>query len=164
MWTTTPERFEAEFEERVKRAMERAIIESANSLAGESTNILSYKQFLSTGFSGGSSYYEDGAIAVWMNEIRDSIHVNAISPTEYEIVMDGGHAKFIEEGTTPHWPPIAAIGAWAVEHNWDPYALQKYISEHGTHAHPFVMEGIERNLESIKQLFVSALVKELSEP
>ncbi len=42
------------------------------------------------------------------------------------------YAIFVERGTRPHWPPIAAIAGWARRHGIAPFLVARAIAEHGT--------------------------------
>ena len=45
---------------------------------------------------------------------------------------------WLEEGTRPHMPPVAAITPWAKDHDIDPWALAMIIKKEGTKAQPFI--------------------------
>ncbi len=56
------------------------------------------------------------------------------------------YAKFVEEGTAPHFPPIEPLKKWARRVLGDEgaaYAVQKKIGEKGTEPKKFVHEGAQ---------------------
>lgn len=58
------------------------------------------------------------------------------------------YAPFVEEGTSPHYPPISALMRWAKQRGINPYALQKAIGKHGTKKHPFFWKPVEAVLSA----------------
>ena len=42
------------------------------------------------------------------------------------------YALYVERGTRPHWPPIAAITGWAERHGIPPFLVARAIAKHGT--------------------------------
>lgn len=67
------------------------------------------------------------------------------------------YARFVEEGTKPHWAPIAALRRWATQRGLNPYAVQASIARKGTKAHPFFVPALKKNLHYIKSQFHKAL-------
>lgn len=39
---------------------------------------------------------------------------------------------WVDQGTKPHWPPVAALKGWAKRHGMNPYAVAAGIAKHGT--------------------------------
>jgi len=63
---------------------------------------------------------------------------------------------YVERGTRPHWPPIAALIGWARRHGVSPYAVQRGIARRGTRARPFLLPAFTRNADRIVRLFARA--------
>lgn len=86
--------------------------------------------------------------------------------------MDGGgwrwgysaeHARFVEEGTTPHPPPIDPLKKWARRVLGDEsaaWAVQQKIAEEGTDAQPFVQPGVEAQKAHLKAKGISARISD----
>lgn len=56
------------------------------------------------------------------------------------------YAKYVEEGTRPHWPPIDPLKRWArrvLGEESAAWAVQKKIAAEGTPAQPYVEPGIQ---------------------
>lgn len=56
------------------------------------------------------------------------------------------HARYVEEGTRPHWPPIQPLLKWARRVLGDEeaaYQVQWKIAQEGTPAQPYVERGID---------------------
>jgi len=66
------------------------------------------------------------------------------------------YGLYVERGTRPHWPPIAALQGWARRHGVNPYALQRAIGRRGTRPRPFLVPAYLRNAERIIRLFAQA--------
>ena len=56
------------------------------------------------------------------------------------------YGPYIEYGTHPHFPPIAALRRWAKAHGINPYALARSISIRGTKAHYMFQRSVQSNL------------------
>lgn len=39
---------------------------------------------------------------------------------------------WVDQGTKPHWPPVAALQGWAKRHGMNPFLVARAISRHGT--------------------------------
>ena len=66
------------------------------------------------------------------------------------------YGLFVEAGTRPHFPPVAALSGWARRHGVNPYALQRAIGRRGTRARPFLLLALQKNLPRIVRLFAAA--------
>ena len=53
-----------------------------------------------------------GNMPVAFRELVDSLHVEKIGGGGARIVADAPHAEPVENGSRPHWPPLAPILAW----------------------------------------------------
>jgi HK97 gp10 family phage protein len=69
------------------------------------------------------------------------------------------YGAFVEFGTRPHWPPIAAISPWAYRHGIPPFIVARAIARHGTKPRPFVQPAWDRNRGRVTALFESIGVK-----
>ena len=67
-----------------------------------------------------------------------------------------GYGLYVERGSRPHWPPIAALRGWARRHNISPYAVQRSIARKGTRARPFLLPAFTKNAPAIVRLFARA--------
>lgn len=66
------------------------------------------------------------------------------------------YGLYVERGTRPHWPPLAALVGWARRHGVSPYAVQRGIARRGTRARPFLLPAFTRNADRIVRLFARA--------
>lgn len=62
------------------------------------------------------------------------------------------YAPFVELGTKPHYPPLAALEKWANRHGISAYLVQRGIGQHGTKARPFLKPAFEANIQRIFNL------------
>ena len=69
------------------------------------------------------------------------------------------YGLYVERGSRPHWPPVAALAGWARRHGVSPYAVQRSIARRGTRARPFLVPAFLRNAERILRLFAQAGVR-----
>jgi hypothetical protein len=67
-----------------------------------------------------------------------------------------GYGLYVERGSRPHWPPIAALVGWARRHGVSPYAVQRSIARKGTRARPFLLPAFTRNAAAIVARFARA--------
>lgn len=73
-----------------------------------------------------------------------------------EVVAGAKHSIFIEEGTRPHWAPIAPLQAWAGRKLGDSglgYAVQAKIAMKGTKAQPFMQPAVDKNMSKVEKIF-----------
>lgn len=64
------------------------------------------------------------------------------------------YARFVEEGTAPHWPPIEPLKYWAQKVFGDEdaaYAVQATIAKHGTQPHPYVEPGFQAMVDELNK-------------
>ena len=72
------------------------------------------------------------------------------------------HAPFMEEGTEPHWPPLAALEVWARRHGTTAWVVCRAIGTRGNKAIKYLERGLTNNTAKIYLLLgraVSALVR-----
>lgn len=67
------------------------------------------------------------------------------------------YAKFIHDGTKPHWPPLEAITGWANRHGIPPFLVARSIANKGTKGRPFFTEAIEESEREVNGYFKFAL-------
>ena len=66
------------------------------------------------------------------------------------------YGLYVERGSRPHFPPVAALAGWARRHGVSPYAVQRAISRRGTRARPFLAPAFTKNAARIVRLFAQA--------
>ncbi len=66
------------------------------------------------------------------------------------------YGLYVERGSRPHWPPVAALVGWARRHGVSPYAVQRGIGRRGTRARPFLVPALTKNVDRIVRLFAQA--------
>jgi len=63
------------------------------------------------------------------------------------------YARYVEEGTAPHWPPVAALEKWGNRHGIPAFLVARAIAKNGTKAHrmfgrvlesPFIAGVVQR--------------------
>lgn len=79
------------------------------------------------------------------------------SPIQARVFPDVDYAKYVVSGTSPHYPPVQALEAWARRKGLNPYVVQKTIAKYGTKANPFVKRTIEGVKDIVNDLFRIAL-------
>lgn len=62
-------------------------------------------------------------------------------------------ALYMEKGTRPHWPPLAALEAWARRHGTTAFLVARAISRRGTKARLFLQKALDSNQSRIVRLF-----------
>jgi HK97 gp10 family phage protein len=66
------------------------------------------------------------------------------------------YGLYVERGTRPHWPPLAALVPWARRHGIPARAVQVAIARRGTRARPFLQPAFDKNKDTIVALFAAA--------
>ena len=67
------------------------------------------------------------------------------------------HSRWVNFGTKPHHPPVAALVPYARLRGIDPWALAKTIAKRGTKAQPFFDRGSEETQAKLREELPSAL-------
>src|SRR3990167_10764904 len=81
--------------------------------------------------------------------LRASI-TTKVKPLEAEIGSPVVYAPWVEFGTRPHFPPVAALETWARRHGFSSaYVLARAISKRGTRPHPFLIPAAEESMGDI---------------
>ena len=55
------------------------------------------------------------------------------------------YAAYMELGTKPHWPPIAALETWARRHGIPAFLVARSIATSGTKARKFLQNAFKKN-------------------
>jgi len=67
------------------------------------------------------------------------------------------YAPYMELGTRPHWPPIAALEVWARRHGMSAFLVARAISRKGTKPRKFLENAFKNSEASINRRFERAL-------
>lgn len=67
------------------------------------------------------------------------------------------YAPYVELGTRPHWPPIAALEVWARRHHTSAFIVARAISRRGTPAKQYLQKAFESNKDKIEARFNRAV-------
>lgn len=76
------------------------------------------------------------------------------------------YAPFVELGTRPHWPPLAALEVWARRHHTSAFVVARSIALHGTPAKEFLKKAFDDNKEKVERRIgqaVEAIVKQANQ-
>ena len=100
-------------------------------------------------------------VPVDTGRLRQSI-ASEIQTTKARIGSNLTYAPFVEFGTRPHFPPLAAMQPWAVRHGFPTgrqgaFLVARAISIHGTKPRPYLFPALEENKSEIE-----GLLKELA--
>lgn len=60
------------------------------------------------------------------------------------------YAPFMELGTRPHWPPIAALEVWARRHGTSAFVVARSIAVKGLKARKFLQNALIKNAAAIR--------------
>jgi HK97 gp10 family phage protein len=77
-----------------------------------------------------------------------------------EVVAGSKYASFVEYGTRPHFPPVAALEPWAALKLGSAglaYAVARKIAIRGTKAQPFMRPAVDESLSKIRSIFKDLL-------
>lgn len=83
------------------------------------------------------------------------------------IFASAKYAPFVEYGTRPHTPPLAAIQRWASRKGLPAGAIWMAIRQKGTKPHPFMEPALEAKRGSVLQRMqqaIDAAVKRMTAP
>ena len=102
-----------------------------------------------------------GYTPVYLGDLRDS----------YEFEMSGGagpvsdfvfigsplkYAPYVEFGTRPHWPPRAALLAWAASKGIEVFLVQRAIATRGTFGIHMLAKAVNDHIGEINYIVGSA--------
>lgn len=59
------------------------------------------------------------------------------------------YSAYVELGTRPHWPPLAALETWARRHGTTAYLVARAIARRGTYGKHYLQRAFEANLDEI---------------
>lgn len=62
------------------------------------------------------------------------------------------YAAYLELGTRPHWPPLAALETWARRHGTTAYYVARAIARRGTIGKHYLQRAFDANRERIVDL------------
>ncbi len=67
------------------------------------------------------------------------------------------YARFVEEGSRPHWPPLSALQPWARRHGFPAgragaFLVARAISRRGTKPHKMFEKGLANSLGRVRKL------------
>lgn len=74
-----------------------------------------------------------------------------------DVYTDVSYAAYVEYGTRPHMPPVAALEDWAARHGGSAWALAMHIKKYGTKEHPYMRPA----WEAVKPRYYKDLVEAL---
>ena len=104
-------------------------------------------------------------VPVDTGRLRNSIAYE-VQPTGDGVVAKVGtgvvYARYVEEGTAPHFPPVSAVAGWANRHGIEPFLVARAIARHGTKARPYLKPALQKNLAAINEQFKQAAVRVLA--
>lgn len=72
------------------------------------------------------------------------------------------YGRYVEEGTSAHWPPVSALAGWAARHGIEPFLVARAISRRGTKARPYLRPALAKNLSAIDAEFKQVAVRVLA--
>ena len=83
--------------------------------------------------------------------LRNSMNTEVDSapiPKWAEIGSDLTYARAVEDGSSPHFPPLSALQPWAVRHGFPPgsagaFLVARAIAQRGTKGHHMLREGLK---------------------
>lgn len=61
------------------------------------------------------------------------------------------YAPYMELGTRPHWPPLAALEVWARRHHTSAFLVARSIALHGTAPREFLQKSFDANKDKIEK-------------
>jgi hypothetical protein len=93
--------------------------------------------------------------------LRASV-ISTVDPSPMPMFGEVGtnvvYGPYVEYGTVPHYPPLAALAVWARRHGMSPRALQRKIGLYGTRGR-FMFQTAVENATG----YLEASVKDLAE-
>lgn len=63
------------------------------------------------------------------------------------------YAPFMELGTIPHWPPLAALETWARRHGTTAYIVARAIARRGLRPRHYLGRALDDNRGRIERIF-----------
>lgn len=77
-------------------------------------------------------------------------------PLWAKIGPNASYARYVHDGTRPHWPPVAAIAGWARRQGIEPFLVARAISKRGTKARPWLKNAVKAVEGDVKQYLSQA--------
>ena len=63
------------------------------------------------------------------------------------------YAPYMELGTRPHWPPVAALETWARRHGISAFLVARAIAKRGLKARRYLQKAFQQNVGRINHIF-----------
>ncbi len=83
---------------------------------------------------------------VWKGRLRASM-AHEVDPAPIPVWAKVGtnvvYGPFVEDGTRPHWPPLAAIAPWAADHGIPAFLVARSIARKGTQGKKMLANALE---------------------
>lgn len=100
-------------------------------------------------------------------QLRRSINIRASRRNfEAEVGSELKYAKYVEEGTRPHWTSVrqgSSLRKWADDKGINPYAVQRSIAMKGTKGQWFTQRTYNFNHRRVKSHIVGGLTQWVKE-
>lgn len=95
-----------------------------------------------------------GLAPVDTGRLRASI-TSVVEPDRAVVAPAVFYGAYVEFGTRPHWPPLAALQPWASRHGFPmgspgAFLVARAIARHGTKPHPYMRPAAENSVDDIK--------------
>lgn len=69
------------------------------------------------------------------------------------------YAPFMELGTRPHMPPLAALATWARRHNTSAFLVARAIARRGLKARKYLQRAVDDNRARIEDIIGDAVTR-----
>lgn len=96
-------------------------------------------------------------------QLRNSLSADIVMPNSRTVQGVVGsnveHAPYMELGTKPHFPPLAALATWARRHGTNPFLVARAIATRGLVPRRYLQKAFEKNRERIKKLIGETVSK-----
>lgn len=92
--------------------------------------------------------------------LQKSVNVYESTPKRGVVGVGEKYGLYVEQGSRPHFPPVAAIERWAQTKlgvRGAGFLIARKIARVGTKAHPFVAPAFSRSKVFIQQQFDTAI-------
>lgn len=94
---------------------------------------------------------------VFQGELKRSIRKKVRSNiSRGEVEAFAKHAPYVESGTKPHFPPVAALERWGKIKLGKPglgFVIARKIARKGTKAQPYMEPAVEESLSDVERFF-----------
>lgn len=83
---------------------------------------------------------------VWKGRLRASL-AHEVDPAPIPVWAKVGtnvvYGPFVEDGTRPHWPPLAQVAPWAADHGIPAFLVARAIARKGTQGKKMLANALE---------------------